>query len=63
MSENSNFALASSFSKVIREIASEKHQALIQIRRHLHQHPELGYEECETTPMVYAQVILDLLNI
>jgi len=36
----------------IRQRAKEQHKEVIAIRRHLHQHPELSYQEYETTEFI-----------
>jgi amidohydrolase len=45
----------------IRQLASEIHDEVIEIRRHLHAHPELSFHEYETSSFVKAR--LDEMNI
>ena len=32
----------------VQQLASDYHQEIVDIRRHLHQHPELSFQEVET---------------
>jgi amidohydrolase len=45
----------------IKQLASEIHDEVIEIRRHLHAHPELSFQEFETSSFVKAR--LDEMNI
>jgi len=45
----------------IKKIAHQESNNLIEIRRYLHAHPELSFEETETAKYIANQ--LDLLNI
>ena len=45
----------------IKQLAQEYHEEIIHIRRHLHQHPELSFEEVETGKFI-AQKIKGLWN-
>ena len=45
----------------IQEIAKSNHQRVVEIRRHIHRHPELSFEEYETT--TYVKKILRELEI
>ena len=36
--------------------AQSQHEVLTQIRRHLHQHPEIGFEEIETTALIRKEL-------
>lgn len=40
----------------IKRLAAEQHQYLLATRRHLHQHPELSYEERETASFIAAEL-------
>ncbi len=40
----------------IRFLAKKYHQQFIAIRRHLHAHPELSYEEFETSKFIQAKL-------
>ena len=40
----------------IKALAREFHQEMIEVRRHLHQHPELSYVEFETSKYIQAQL-------
>ncbi len=42
--------------KRIRSLAKKYHQQFIAIRRHLHAHPELSYEEFETSKFIQAKL-------
>ena len=45
----------------IKQLANEIHGYIIEIRRHLHAHPELSFHEYETSSFVKAR--LDEMNI
>ena len=40
----------------IRDLARQYHQEIIEVRRHLHQYPELSYQEFETSAFIQKQL-------